>query len=309
MSHCKAIVFSEEVAVEGISEEIYSLINNVNIRPDTSVIVSKCNAKDFIESTEPDLENAVSQYYEITPKSNQNTGFTDFITIGKFYNSLISDTSEACAILGSLNDNEDSNSSASGESGGSSDSSGGTSYKGKPGTETIGLAIFKGDRLIGETSSIESICHLIITNNLTSCTISVSDPTDNKHTIDLNIYKNKPTKIKVDIVNGAPYVTVDCNLNARILSVDENSNYTSKEKIEVIGEAANNYLKNNISNYLFRTSKEFKSDISGIGKYAIKNFVTISEWQNYNWLANYENAFFNINVNTVVKSGYLLTET
>ena len=49
LSHCKIIVFSEEVASRGISKEIYSLMNKIEIRPDANVVVSKCDAKDFIE--------------------------------------------------------------------------------------------------------------------------------------------------------------------------------------------------------------------------------------------------------------------
>ena len=41
LSHCKLVVFSEEVATNGISNEIYTLINDVQIRPSTNIIVSK----------------------------------------------------------------------------------------------------------------------------------------------------------------------------------------------------------------------------------------------------------------------------
>ena len=44
LSHCKAIVFSEEIATKGIGEYLYTLINNIEIRPTCNVIISKCNA-------------------------------------------------------------------------------------------------------------------------------------------------------------------------------------------------------------------------------------------------------------------------
>lgn len=150
LAHCKVIVFSEQVAVDGISKDVYSLMNNIQIRPDTSIIVSKCMAKDFIENSEPDLESSLSQYYEITPKSNEYTGYTDYATIGKFYNNLRSDTSEAYAILGGLNNGTDTNNSKS-SSNSEKDSSitaSETSFKDKPASESIGIAIFKGDKLI-----------------------------------------------------------------------------------------------------------------------------------------------------------------
>lgn len=304
LAHCKAIIFSEKVAAKGISEEIYTLINNIQIRPDTPIIISKCKAKKFIENTEPDLEGSVSQYYEITPVSNENTGFTDNVTIGNFYGQLCSDSNEAYAILGNLNNVEDSKSSDNGSS--SEDT---TQYKKKPGTETIGLAIFKDDKLIGELDAIENICHLIVTNNLSSTTISVPNPNDSTKSIDLYLYRNKKNKTKLEFINGSPYVNIDCKLNARILSVDENKGYTSDKTIEAISNSASRYLEKNISSYLYKLSKTYNSDIVGIGNTAIKQFITNKQWDNFNWKNNFQNCFFNVKASVVVKSGYLLTET
>ena len=43
-------------------------------------------------------------------------------------------------------------------------------------------------------------------------------------------------------------------------------------------------------------------DIDGFGKYAVKYFPTIKDWQDYNWLDNYQNSTFNVNVETTIKS-------
>ena len=40
LSHCKAIVFSEEIAAKGIGEYLYTLVNNIEIRPTCNVIIS-----------------------------------------------------------------------------------------------------------------------------------------------------------------------------------------------------------------------------------------------------------------------------
>ena len=37
LSHCKVVVFSEELAADGIGDEIYTLINNIQMRPDCNV--------------------------------------------------------------------------------------------------------------------------------------------------------------------------------------------------------------------------------------------------------------------------------
>ena len=99
LSHCKVIVFSEEIAKQGISKEIYTLFNKVQVRPNANIIVTKCDAKDFIENSEPALENLVAKYYEIAPQSSEYTGYTANVTIGQFFNSLTDTFSEPFAIL------------------------------------------------------------------------------------------------------------------------------------------------------------------------------------------------------------------
>ena len=102
MSHCKVIIFSEEIASEGISEEIYTLINDTQVRPSANIVISKCMAKNYIEKTSPELENLISKYYEIFTNSSKYTGFKPDATIGEFFNALICKTCEPVAILGGL---------------------------------------------------------------------------------------------------------------------------------------------------------------------------------------------------------------
>ena len=43
--------------------------------------------------------------------------------------------------------------------------------------------------------------------------------------------------------------------------------------------------------------------------YYTKNFLTFPDYNDYNWLENYQNSFFKVDVNTSVKSGMLITST
>lgn len=175
--------------------------------------------------------------------------------------------------------------------------------------ENIGLAVFKGDKFVGELESIETLCHLIVKNKFSSSILTIPDPDFPNQTIDIYLYNQRKRKPKVNIINNSPYISLDVNLNARILSINSNSKYIEQSRLTNIENNINLYLKQNISNYLYKTSKTFHSDIAGIGKYAKSNFLTISEWEKYNWLENYKSSFFNVSVSTHVKSGYLLTET
>ena len=104
LSHCKLVVFSEEVAVEGISDEIYTLVNNIQIRPSTNIIISKTQAKDYVENSKPSLESLPTKYYEIFTNSSKYTGYTTDSTIGDFFNGITCTSCEPYAILGGVID-------------------------------------------------------------------------------------------------------------------------------------------------------------------------------------------------------------
>ena len=148
---------------------------------------------------------------------------------------------------------------------------------------------------------------MIVTNKLNECIFSIPSPFDEDKSIDLSISLRNKTKRNVKIINGSPYISLDIKLKAKILSVNNNTDYFEDNNLELIESYANSYVKNLVDKYLYKTSKEFKSDIASFGKYAVIHFATWDKWIEYNWLNNYSNAFFNTNVDVDISSGYLVS--
>lgn len=290
LSHCKIIIFSEEIASTGISDEIYTLINDTQIRPSSNIIISKCRAKYYIEQTKPEVENLISKYYETFADSSRYTGHMPDATIGKFFNNLICKSCESYAILGNASNDK-------------------SAVQGSNNVENIGVAVFKDDILVGELNDIETIAFLSMKNKVDRFLISVPDPLNYNNYIDIYITPLKSTKIKVDTSTPTPYVKVNCYFMARIYSMSENSKYLSNDVLSIISNSCNSYLESVILEYLYKTSKNFKSDINGFGTFATKNFLTSQDFEAYNWEENYKNSFFKVDVDTSVKSGLLITET
>ncbi len=305
LAHCKVIVFSESFAKNGISTTIYTLNNNTQVRPSTNIIISKCDADYYIKNSKPSLETLVTKYYDIFPNSSKYTGYTSNITIGDFYNRILCDTCQCTAILGGMNDKDSTETTKNDSNTKSSESS----ISGKRGTENIGLAVFHGDKLVGELNAIETLCHLINTNNISAFILSVPNPNDNSETLDISLSPKKKNKISIDTSSGTPYISLDIKLTGKILTVTSDSNYVNKENLESISNYTNSYLESNISNYLYKTSKEFKSDIDSFGRSALTKFLTEKDWASYDWANKYKDAFFDVNVKCDIKSSKLLTQT
>lgn len=306
LSHCKIIVFSEELAVSGIGEEIFTLSNQVEIRPDSNIIISKSTAKEYIENSKPELENLVAKYYELNLFSQEYAGFTENISISNFFNKLNTTSIEPTAILGNGNKL---NLSSSNNSKDELDIVAGelpiTEYKRE--SENLGIAVFKDDKMVGELTAIETMLHLILTDNFESGIITLNHPLKENSTIDIALYSHKKTNIDAKLINGSPFASIEVFLNSRLLSVDKNSGDFDSDEIKELESLINSYLENAILNYLYKTSKEFESDIDGIGQSLLTKFKNSKEWNNYNWPQNYKNTFFKVHVNTNIKSSFLLS--
>lgn len=309
LSHCKVIIFSEEIAKRGISNEIYTLCNNSQIRPSSNILISKCDAKYYLKQTKPELENSMSNYYEILTNSSEYTGYIPNSTIGTFFYSMTCNDCESYAILGNVNQKNNKNNDLANSQKDYLMNSNESSISGKNSAESIGVAVFKGDKIVGELNALETICFLALNDDIDRFLISVPDPNNHENYLDIYLGTYDMPKIKVDTSTDSPYIKIDMNLTGRIYSMSKNSDYVDDKTLEEISSSCDSYLESAFSNFLYKTAKEFHSDINGFGKKALSNFKTTNEVNDYGWLNNYKNAFFDININTSIKSGMLITET
>lgn len=309
LSHCKVIIFSEDFAKEGISDEIYTLANDTQIRPSANILVSKCTAKSYLEKTEAELSNLISKYYETLTDSSKSTGYVSDSTIGDFYKALLCNTCQPYAILAGIS-SEDSGSTNMQNSQKDSDIEAGSSpIEGENQSENIGVAVFKDDTLVGELNALETISLLTIRNDVNRFLISIPDPLNENNDLDIYLTHTFSNDIKVYTDTPSAYIKLKIELSGRIYSMANNADYLSPEVLETISNSCNSYLESTFSSYLYKTSKDFKSDINGFGKFALKNFISVQDFEQYNWLDNYQNAFFDVEVDTSIKSGMLITET
>lgn len=237
-----------------------------------------------------------------------------------FYGNIIPDEQSSNASRSSQEEgSEGSESSEDSEGSGGSDNSGqgsssgdsqsDDSQKASSGIENIGLAVFRDDRLVGKLSAIETMCHLIVTNELKSCILSVPDPNDETSSIDLYVTLHAAPEIKTDIINGSPYIRVNVRMNARLSSISNVTQKMTQNRIDALEDSASHYLQTQISNYLYKTAKEFHSDIAGTGRFALKHFKTSLDFSDYDWLERYQDAFFEVSSKVSIESGFLLTGT
>lgn len=350
LAHCSVVVFSEEIAKEGISSEIYSLINNEEIRSSANIVVTNCKAYDYINNSKPNLENITSKYFDTFDITSKLTGYFSNITLGDFFNRLSERNSDPIAVLGGLNStarseenksssNSSKESSSSSNSGNSDNINGETlnsnsssqdiedqekqeiettqnslvagksSIVGGRGTENLGIAIFSGDKYIGELTVWESICHSLIINSIDTCIISVEDPLVKSKQLEIQLSPNKKSKITSNIENGAININIELNLIANIISLNSNINYEDIDTINKISTATQNRLNDELNKYFDKTARKYNVDIDKYYLSILKYFPYQKNFDNFNYKEKLKNANFNCNTHVNIISSLLITKT
>ena len=339
LSHCKVVVFSDKIAQKGISAEVSELMNNIQVRPSTNIIICKGNALEYIQNSTSQLEKILTKYYDIFPNSSEYTGYTSNIMIGEFYNYLTTKECGNLAILGGLNptispsnsSGNPSNSSADGSSsGGSSEgssSSENSSEKEKPkqkpdnsttlsqmisgnapilgerGPENIGLAVMKDGIYIGDLTAEDTLCHTLISGEVNSFLLTINNTKIYENYLDIELFENMSPKISVEIENNNPKININIKLIGRISGIKDGINYSDEPSnldLDKISRAAEDTIKRCITDYLNKTSTEFKCDIDYFYNYAKRRFITVQDWKNYDWSSKYTNSKFDVNVEAKV---------
>lgn len=281
LSHCSAIVISEDLAKQGIQTYINTLSNNTELRHSCNIIISSSTAYNILENISNSGAIFSARLYDYLTSSYEYTGYTIKSTFGEFYQALKNDYYEPTAIYVMNSDDT---------------------------IQTTGIAVFKADAMIGTLDVSSNIAHLIAVNKLNSATITLNNPFSDGEKIDLDINLYKKTDISVDIINGSPLITINVYPEGSISSSGTVFNYIDEEKIKEVENTSNKYLEKIFKKYVYTITKEYNSDIVGFKGICQSNYLTKEEFEKIHWDEIFKDSYYDINVNTRVNSSNLFNK-
>lgn len=281
LSHCSAIIFSEELARDGLGTIINSLASNNEIRPTAYILISNTTAYDVLDKVSNSGENFSSRFYEYIISSANFTGYSEKTTFEDFASKINSPLEDTVAIYTLVDEKTVQNS---------------------------GLAIFKDDKMIGTSNALDSIAHLILTNELKEALITIPNPFESNSYIDLEIKNNKNSKIEVTMLNNSPLISCKIFMHANIKTSGKNFDYTKNENIETVTKYAEKYVQNITSNYLYKLAKEYDTDVLEFQRNLSKKCLTNDELKNYHFKEVFKDSYFDVKVNLQIESTHLFSK-
>lgn len=281
LSHCSALIISEKLATDGIKTYFNTLSNNSELRHSCQLIVSSTTANDVLEKIANSGEVFSSRMFDYLTTSADYTGFTIESTFGTFFQAIHNNSFEPVAIYITVSDDT---------------------------VQTDGIAIFKDEFMVGHIDAMNSISHLIVTNELNTCILTIDNPFDSQEKLDLEVSLYKNTKNQVQIINGTPYITIEVYPEGTIRSSGSTFNYIDYSNIEIVENALNSFLEKNLKEYLYAITKTYNSDIAGFEGICKSKYLTEKEFENLHWEEIFQDSFFDVSVKTKINSSNLFNK-
>lgn len=281
-SHCSAVIFSEDIAKDGVKSYITTLANNSELRPTCKIIISNTTAVEALECISNSDEAFSSKLYEFIVDSADYTGYSINPQIVNFLYDINSEFPSTVATYAMISDDI---------------------------FQDVGIAIFSGDKFVSNLNVLDSISYSLITNNIKICTISIVDPFFSDEYLDLSVSPKKDTEVQIDLINGYPYIQIDMYLECSINSMSDYFNYESIENINILETAVNNYIENISLDFLYLISKQYNLDICNFKNNISSNYLILDDYEKINWSSIYKYSVFKVNVETSIEySGLLSSE-
>lgn len=279
LSHCSAIVISEELARNGIENYLNSLSNNTELRHSALLLISSTSSYELIKNIGNSGEAFTSRLYDHFSNSLNYTGFSYKSTFGSFFEAINNNSRDPLALY--------------------------VLQKEKV-NQTSGFGIFKDDKLIEIASIKDSISHLILTNNLKNSTIRLSSPYKDNEFIDVELSLYKNSSLDIEIINNVPCITANIYPEGKVLSSGSTFNYTHNELNKTIENLTNEYISASLKNYFYNVVNKLNCDTIGIEERYKSKLLTENEFDKTNWDNTFQKSLFTSKIKTKINSSNLL---
>lgn len=303
MKHTKQLIFSEEFAREGIGQYIGPLARFRETRRIMNVIIVKGSAKDFIKEEKTNIGDSLAKAIELMQKQSDNTSYFPRAFFHDFYQGMVSIDHQTYASYAGINEFKlisDENKGDAPLKVNQGFSPGEVPREGVAKREYVGTALFDGDKMVGSLNSMETRYFLMVSGKFKRGTLILEDKKKPGDAIPLDIRLGRRPKIKGYFNKGKPVIDVIIEIEGDIGAIQSRLPYENTDMIKILNKQTEEVLKKGILETIKKT-QELNADIFKFGHRFAGKFLTIHEWEKYNWLKHYKEAEVNVDVSVNIR--------
>jgi germination protein, Ger(x)C family len=311
--HCKAFIFSEELAYDGISDCMADLSRFRETRRIATIGVCRGKSEDYIMENKSLIGDNISKSIELAFFSqSQNSGLFPTSLFTDFYKSMVSPYSQAYALYMGLNEKKDLSKGSDQKPPLKTEEKfypGQIPKKGNIKQQMVGMAVFDGDKLVGTLNAQETRSFMMISGKFRHGVLTIEDKNSPGKAIPFDLRLGRKPKIKVRFDKSTPIIDVNLNIEADIIAIQSGIEYESLDKIRELNKLLEDTIEDDVRKTIEKTQKQMGTDIYGFGYYAADKFITIADFEKYNWLSHFIDARVNVHVETNIRRTGLMAES
>lgn len=308
LAHTKLIAISDKIArAEGLAEISQIIARSEEIRPNTYITVVIGSAEEYLGAVKPTNEVNPVQYYQVIFNSDY-TGFIPENPSQDFYAKSLSAACENVLPLSGVK-----------KEFAAADLGMGFEYKtenyiagevkagGEENTQTYGMAVFSGDKMIAAAGAVECELYNIATGKYNRSVVSYRDENAPNVPVTVEQSQVRKPKIRVDLSGEVPKIYMKVFLEGDLRTVDKE--YIIEERCEEFEQNASDEIASAMAEFLEKTANEYKSDIVGFGNYAKRKFKDYASFEKYDWKSRYAEAEFEVEAEFILRRSGLVNRS
>jgi len=331
MAHIKLIVFSEEMARDGVRNITEEIIRSQEIRPNIYFAVSLDKAQDYLKNVKPVIEINPTKYYELTFQRYTYGGIPKNPSYDFIFNMDARTHDNVLPLVGTAEEEGGEQQSSGG--GGQSESSGNSQSKSfknklseaapitlenfeygtknyiagqvgeeiKNKSEAMGMAIFHDEKMVGIAGSNESILYNILGGTYEQGYLTFK--TSNSE-IPVTVRAKMDTKPKVSYDKKKNLAKIKIALECDFVSMAAKSHEeTNVSKFE---QEASSALSDAAKDFLEKMRDEYRADVIGIGEAAKLKFLTEKDFYDFDWESKFTDLDYDISSEIKIRRSGLI---
>lgn len=293
----KLIIVSEEFASdEKFIRWIYDATKATEIRRDTKLLITREDTLTFLQNNQPRLETRPHEYFNMMFQRGQETGMMPISDLNTFFRITEADADLFLGIYGTTEkreqpQNKEPDQIIAGE----------FHYEGETNTtQFLGSAVFKEGKMIDALTIEETRLSYLLNPTLMVSDILASfpDPFDDNYQISTRISMNGKNTFDMNLKKEQPEIHVTVPVLIEVLSNHSMTDYQlNQHKLETLKKSFEETLEKLIKEMVIKTQEEYQSEPFGWSLIARKQFLTIPEWEKFDWMKTYPDININVSVN------------
>ncbi len=269
----RLVIFGDGTAKKGLGRFLALITRYREFRRTMQIMIVKGRAKDVM-NLKPELEKNPAEYLMDLGRLSRYTGETDLVSINDFVKDMerFGSSPHATYLLPPSKQE-----------------------KNKKTLKIGGVAVFRGDRMVGVYGPNEVNAFLILARRFTENFQSLPDPTVPKRRIVLHFTSAK-ARIKPYLRQNQAALSIQVLAEADLVGTETGLDYTDRSFTNKIERAAAGLLEDQMRRSIRRAKEDFRSDPFSFGEYFRLLMPSWSAWRAFHWHSRFPETPVSIHV-------------